>query len=107
MEEFCGVPLDNLFRRQWREEYKKSKEFGDIDKTLDAAMSCIETMGSCLTYGSLFLGYYSDRHEERLGTDVVRELFDEYQKWFKEHVTIKRNVYVDGEYVSYHSVIEH
>lgn len=87
----------------------------DEDKRIATELACREMLISCLTYESIEAFWhecpwrwgdksYAEPFVRELGRERVEELVREQEKDFNEKATVHRDVYMDGEGVSYNAV---
>ena len=65
---------------------------------------------SCFTYGSAevnshYYNQYISQYEEKLGTKLFKEVYEEQIAFLENNCKIERGVYTDGEGCTYNSLI--
>lgn len=68
---------------------------------------CYEMVNSCLTYGYSLDCKYIIAYYKTLGKKRVEEICEEQKEYFKNHVTIKMNSFIDDEGLTYNSIVEY
>ena len=90
----------------------RNKEYQQ-DKIVYGEGSCRDMIMSCLIYGTTkdyFMKKYAPNYIAPNGVfkniDEVEAIWNDQEKYFKNHCRVHRNVYTDSEGCSYNSITE-
>ena len=90
--------------RKENPRFQKDIVLTEEQKRLHRELDCREMINSCLCYGDDFLkSRYSKPYIQDIGEKRVIELYNEQKADFAK-ATVLRDVYQDGEGVSYNSI---
>lgn len=100
-EEIENMQYIMLKSEKWHDEESEERRIYE-------EMCCRSMIMSCLIYGDdIYTDDYVKQYCDILGDQRVLELCKDQEEYFKNHVIVKKDVYIDGDGISYNSIIEY